>query len=252
VRVDEQSAPGIAQYAVASERGPVVVVGASGDIGSAIQDELELGGLRVVVTHRNAAQRADVPSAFRLDARDPDSIRDCLAGIEKSFGTPFGLVYVAGCMRDAPLALLSDDAWSEVLEVNLTGAFRCIRQVARSMMVRGSGRIVLVGSVSSQMGIPGQAAYAASKAGLEALARVAAVELGRFGICCNVVAPGPIDAGMFRTVAEKAVHKVVARTALRRLGTPSEVAGVVGFLLRDEAAYVTGQTIVVDGGLLAS
>ena len=155
-------------------------------------------------------------------------------------------------MREAPIALLPDDAWAEVINVNLTGAFACLRAVARPMMVGEGGRIVLLGSVSGRIGIPGQAAYAASKAGLEALARVAAAEFGRYGITCNVVAPGAIDAGMFRTVADLAVTRVVTRTSLRRLGTVQEVASVVRFLLASDAAYLTGQTVVIDGGLSAS
>jgi 3-oxoacyl-[acyl-carrier protein] reductase len=187
-----------------------------------------------------------------LDVTDHKSVWDFFQHIETVFGPPFGLVYVAGCLREAPIALLPFEVWSEVINVNLTGAFVCLRSAARPMMVGQGGRVVLLGSVSARVGIPGQAAYAATKAGLEALARVAAVEFGRFGITCNVVAPGAIDAGMFRSVADSAVDKVVKRTSLRRLGTVQEVAGVVRFLLTTDVTYITGQTVVIDGGLSAS
>lgn len=233
----------------------VVVIGAGGEIGAAIATALETAGLRVVRTYRTLPASAinDEPGLqHTLDVTDPASIKRVSQAVEQRFGALFGMVYVAGNTREKPIALLELDDWKQVIEINLTGAFSCLQAVARPMMVSGAGRIVLVGSVSAQLGTPGQAAYAASKAGLEALARVAAVELGRYGVTCNVVAPGAIDSGLFRAVAEQAVTKIVQRTALRRLGTPLEVAGAVRFLLSAEAAYISGQTLVVDGGLLAS
>lgn len=239
-----------------SDISTVVTVGSSGDIGTMIGQVLVEDGFRVISTHRKLPSVCPVDEqgrslCYRLDTTDPHSVVECFRSIDDSFGTPFGLVYVAGCMRDAPIALLSDTAWKEVIDVNLTGAFSCVRAISRPMMVLGRGRIVLVGSVSARLGTAGQAAYSASKAGLEALARVAAVEFGRFGISCNVVAPGAIDSGMFRTVADAAVLRIVRRTTLRRLGMPADVAAVVRFLMRPDAAYMTGQTIVTDGGLSA-
>jgi len=237
------------------ERDTVAVIGASGGLGAAIAAALEEAGLRVVRTYRTLPASAldDEPGLHHaLDVTDAGSIAAFARAVEARFGALTGLVYVAGSTREKPLALLQQEEWNGVLDVNLSGAFGCVRALARPMMVQGGGRIVLVGSVSAQIGTPGQAAYAASKAGLEALARVAAVELGRYGLTCNVVAPGAIDSGMFRSVAERAVTNIVRRTALRRLGTPREVAGVVRFLLGPDASYISGQTIVVDGGLLAS
>jgi NAD(P)-dependent dehydrogenase (short-subunit alcohol dehydrogenase family) len=240
-----------------SQNTTVVLIGAGGEIGTAIGRVLITDGFRVLTTHRNLPSEHPVDEqghslAYSLDVTNHQSVSDFFRHIETTFGPPFGLVYVAGCIREAPIALLSDEAWREVIDVNLTGAFACLRAVARPMMVGGRGRIVLVGSVSARIGIPGQAAYAASKAGLEGLARVAAVEFGRFGISCNVVAPGAIDSGIFRTVADAAVLKTVQRTTLRRLGTPAEVAAIVRFLLSPDAAYLTGQTVVMDGGLSGS
>ena len=239
------------------QRPTVVVVGAGGEIGTAISNALLMDGFWVLTTHRKVptdrpAEEKALRIAYPLDVTDHQGVTDFFRDIEDSFGPPFGLVYVAGCTKEAPIAFLTDDAWDEVLKVNLTGVFACLRAISRPMMVGGCGRIVLVGSVSSGIGIAGQAAYAASKAGLEALGRVAAVEFGRFGICCNVVAPGAIDSGIFRTVADAAVHRILKRSTLRRLGTAAEVAAVVRFLFSPDAAYITGQSLVVDGGISAS
>ena len=239
------------------ERATTLVIGGNGEIGSAIRDSLESAGFLVLSTHRNlpTQERRDELGRllqFALDVTDRASVRKLFEEVDGEFGPVYGLVYVAGYMNDKPIAFLQDDDWQRVIDVNLTAAFTCLRAAARPMMVNGQGRVVLVGSVSSRMGIPGQAAYSASKAGLEALSRVAALEFGRYGITCNVVAPGAIDSGMFINVAEPAVLKIVQRTALRRVGTPNDVAAMVAFLLGADAAYVTGQTMVVDGGLLAS
>lgn len=242
---------------VASTALTVVVVGASSEIGSSISRALADDGFRVVTTQRqpppaDALDDDDRPTAFQLDVTAPESVRSCFAAIEATWGPPFGLVYVAGRAKDAPLMLLSDAAWREVIDVNLTGAFSCVRAAARPMMVAGQGRIVLVGSVSARVSAPGQAAYSASKAGLEALARAAALELGRFGVSCNVVAPGPIDSGIFRSVQDAHVRRIVQRTMLRRLGAPTEIAAAVRFLLQPDTSYMTGQTLVMDGGISAS
>jgi 3-oxoacyl-[acyl-carrier protein] reductase len=242
---------------IMANRETVVIVGGGAEIGSAIRMALTEDGFRVLTTYRsspldNSEDSEGRSTVYSLDVRNHERVTEFFRHVEVTFGAPFGLVYVAGCTREAPIALLQDEAWDEVLAVNLSGAFACIRAAARPMMVKGRGRIVMVGSVSARSGAPGQAAYAASKAGLEALARVAAVEFGRFNVCCNVVAPGAIDAGIFRHVADKFVTKILNRTTLRRLGTPTEVAAAVRFLMQPDAGYLTGAVIPVDGGLTAS
>jgi 3-oxoacyl-[acyl-carrier protein] reductase len=244
-------------YGLEPQRPTVIVVGAGCDIGKAIAEALLSDGFRVLATYRKAPAGGPAGGdgssiAYSLDVTDHRGVTDFFRRVEDEFGPPFGVVYVAGCTKEAPISFLTDEAWDEVIGVNLTGAFACLRAASRPMMVGGAGRIVLVGSVSAGVGIPGQAAYAASKAGLEALARVASAEFGRFGISCNVIAPGAIDSGIFRTVADAAVHKILQRTTLRRLGTPAEVAAAVRFLFNPDAGYITGQTLIVDGGISAS
>lgn len=235
----------------------VLTIGAGGEIGSSICASLAESGFRIVRTQRKASDAGTMDEAgrrlmYELDVTDSKRVHDCLQSVERDFEAPFGIVYVAGCKRDAPLAMLTDAQWREVIDVNLTGAFSVVRAASRSMMAKGCGRIILVGSISGRLGIAGQAAYAASKAGLEAFARVAAIEFGRFGVSVNVVVPGAIDSGMFRTVADGTVKRIVNRTALRRLGNPQDIAAVVRFLLQPEASYITGQSFITDGGLSAS
>ena len=167
------------------QRATVAVVGAGGEIGAAIAAALEEMAFRVVRTYRALPPSAlkDEPGLhYALDVTDPGNIATVMQSMEKRYGSLYGMVYVAGCTQERPITLLQDEDWKQVIDVNLTGAFSCLRAVTRPMMVRGEGRVVLVGSVSSRIGTPGQAAYAASKAGLEALARVAAGEVGRYAV----------------------------------------------------------------------
>lgn len=231
----------------------IVVVGASSSLGQGIVRALAAPRATIICTHNTSAPtEADHVPHHRLDITDQPSVAAFFETIEKQHGAPHAVVVIAGVLIERPIMLLSVEEWRRVLDVNLSGSFACLQAASRAMMVRGSGRLVFVGSVAGRLGTPGQSAYAASKAGLEALARVAAVELGRYGITVNVVAPGAIDSGMFRKVADKAVSRILQRIPSRRLGVAEEVAATVRFLLSDEAAFINGQTIVVDGGLSIS
>jgi 3-oxoacyl-[acyl-carrier protein] reductase len=159
------------------------------------------------------------------------------------------LVNNAGIARDALMLRLKDEDWDRVLDVNLKGAFLTIRTVGRSMMKARKGRIVNVSSIVGIGGAAGQTNYAASKAGLIGLTKAVAKELGGRGVTCNAVAPGFIETDMTAELPEEMRAGVVDRAPLKRLGTPEDIAGAVLFLASDEAAYVTGQTLVVDGGL---
>jgi 3-oxoacyl-[acyl-carrier protein] reductase len=226
-----------------------VVVGATGDIGQAAALQLDAMGYSLVLTHW-----ASEPSCLadrrwvRMDVRNAASVRDVLEA-ETATNPPYALVYCAGIVRDGPVALLKEETWDEVLDVNLKGAFLCARSLARPMMAAGNGRIVLVGSVAGQRAQMGQAAYCASKAGLESMTRVMAREFGRYGITCNVVVPGAIESKMFRATKEAVVRGAIDATPLRRLGETRHVVAAITYLLSDDADFVTGQSIVVDGGL---
>jgi NAD(P)-dependent dehydrogenase (short-subunit alcohol dehydrogenase family) len=228
-----------------------LVVGATGAIGEIVARTLHALGYSLVLTHRSGEPVHDpVPGRWvKLDVTDADQVTHVLADCEREAGRPFALVYAAGINRDRPLLTMSQDDWRDVVETNLSGAYFCIRAVARSMLVAGEGRIVLIGSVAGRRAVPGQIAYSTAKAGIEAMCRVTALELGRSGVTCNVVAPGAIESPMFQRFGTKTAERTVRVTPLRRLGEPAEVAAAVGYLLSDEAAFVTGQCIGVDGGL---
>lgn len=171
--------------------------------------------------------------------------------VEQDFGAVPDLVYCAGIVKDGSISLVSDEAWYSVIQTNLTGAFYFIRAISRQLMVAGNGRIVLIGSVSASKGNPGQLSYAAAKGGMESMCRVVAVELGRFGVTCNVVSPGAIESRMVKGTPTAAVDRLLKNTPLREFGKPTDVAGLVGFLLSEDGRYITGQTIQVDGGMTA-
>lgn len=234
----------------------VVVVGSGSSLGRSIVKVLAPAYGRVVCTYHSSEpgpdDKQDGVFHHRVDVSDPASVKEFFGSLGPLYGDPYAVVFVAGVLIEKPLMFLSVEDWKRSLDVNLTGAYACLHAASRGMMVGGAGRFVLVGSIAGRLGTLGQSAYAASKAGLEALARVVAVELGRYGVTVNVVAPGAIDSGMFHKVADKAVAKIVGRIPSRRLGMASEVAATVQFLLTDEASFINGQTIVVDGGMSIS
>lgn len=227
----------------------VLVAGGSGEIGSAIADLLRESGYSTYTTKSPSNPVLNDEHCFTVDASSPQSIRALAKAYELKVGQLYSLVFAIGSIRDGSIMSMSDEAWNEVIQLNLTAAFHFIREFARGMCVSGNGRIVLVGSVSGRLGVAGQANYCAAKSGLEGLARAAAVELARYGVTCNVVAPGAIESAMVRTVNEKIYKNTIKQTPIQRLGTASEVAHSVKFLLEDSSSFVTGQTLSIDGGL---
>lgn len=243
-----------------SELPVVLVSGASGDIGGATARRLAASGFRVYAgycrhTERAASLVAEIraaggqAAAQALDLADPAVPEQVCECIFRDCGRLDMLVNCAGLNLESPALAMEDDVWNRVLELNLSAAFRLCRAAAKFMLVRGAGRIVNVSSVAATLGGRGQINYAAAKAGLEAMTRVLALELGRKGILVNAVAPGVIEGAMSARLRREHGDAVLNSIAVRRFGTPEEVAGVIAFLLADDARYITGQVLHVDGGM---
>jgi 3-oxoacyl-[acyl-carrier protein] reductase len=235
-----------------------IVTGASRGIGRAIAARLAARGAHVVAAARGDQTSAVVDditaaggsaSAARVDVTDRTSVDAMVRGAVERHGRLDILVSNAGIARDQLLLRMKPDDWDAVLATNLTAAFACAQAVLRPMMKQRAGRIITISSVVGQTGNPGQANYAASKAGLIGFSKALAQEVGSRGITVNVVAPGLIDTDMTRALTEETHASWTARIPLGRLGTPDDVAAAVCFLASDEAAYITGQVIAVNGGM---
>jgi len=235
-----------------------MVTGAGRGIGRAIATELACGmGAHVAVLDRDyehalevAAEIACGARGFRVDVVDQAAIDACVAEVERDLGPIEVLVNNAGVTRDNLLARLSEEQWDTVMDVNLKGAYHTMKAVTRGMMKRRSGRIINIASVVGLVGNKGQANYAASKAGLIGLTKAVAKELAPRNIRVNAVAPGFIETDMTAGLSAEAREVLSAQIALGRLGTAADVAAAVAFLASDAAAYITGQVIVVDGGMV--
>jgi 3-oxoacyl-[acyl-carrier protein] reductase len=235
-----------------------VVTGGNRGIGQAISSALAEAGAKVAVVARSEERAADAAAAllgqghigFACDVADRASVDATIKAVEQQMGSLDILVNNAGVTDDNLLIRLSDEAWDRVLDTNLKGAFHTTRAAARGMMRRRDGRIINVTSVVGISGNRGQANYAASKAGLIGLTRSVARELASRGILCNAVAPGFIETEMTDAMTEEAREATVSQIALGRLGKPQDIASVVRFLAGPGAAYITGQVVVVDGGLV--
>jgi 3-oxoacyl-[acyl-carrier protein] reductase len=235
----------------------VLVTGSTRGIGRAIAETLAKAGARVAVVGRDLQKAKEAAAAigngsqgFACDVTDTAGVTKLVADVEAAFGSIDVLVNNAGITRDNLVMRLKDDDWDAVINANLRGAFAAIRAVSRGMMKRRSGRIINISSIIGIIGNKGQANYAASKAGLIALTKSVAKELGSRNILVNAVAPGFIETEMTAAMTPEAREGLGKQIALERLGTPQDVAATVAFLASDLSSYITGQVLVVDGGMV--
>jgi 3-oxoacyl-[acyl-carrier protein] reductase len=228
-----------------------LVTGASRGIGRAIAEELAAAGASVVVGYRTGAEEAEEVAkaiggkAVQADVSDPEQA----ARLVEEAGELHVLVNNAGLTRDGLIARMPDDDWREVIDTNLGGVFHTCRAAARGMMKRRSGSIVNISSIVGVHGNPGQTNYSAAKAGIIGFTKALARELGSRGVRANVIAPGYISTRLTDVLPEELKQVMLDNTPLGRLGDPGDVAGAVRFLASDEAAFITGEVLLVDGGM---
>lgn len=235
-----------------------LVTGGSRGIGLAVAQELASAGARVAVVARDEGRAADAAESlpgeghrgYGADVADGEAVASLISRVEEEMGGLEILVNNAGITRDNILLRLKDEDWDAVVDTNLKGAFHTIRAATRGMMKRRSGRIINITSVVGLIGNRGQSNYAASKAGLIGLTKAVARELASRNILVNAVAPGYIETEMTAQLAESAREALISQIALGRLGRTADVAAVVRFLAGPGAAYITGQVLVVDGGMV--
>ena len=231
-----------------------LVTGASRGIGRAIAETLVARGAKVIGTATSEARAGDqrlfgASKGLVLNVTDPASIESVLENVRAEFGEVDILVNNAGITRDNLLMRMKDDEWNDIIETNLSSVFRLSKAVMRAMMKKRHGRIITIGSVVGTMGNAGQANYAAAKAGLIGFSKSLAREVASRGITVNVVAPGFIETDMTRALTDEQRAGTLAAVPAGRLGTPNEIASAVAFLASDEASYITGETLHVNGGM---
>ena len=239
-----------------------LVTGASRGIGKAIADTLGRRGATVIGTATSAGGAQAISAALAdsgiegagmvLNVTDPDSVAALMKAVQEQFSTPTILVNNAGITRDNLLMRMKDEEWDDVIQTNLTSAYRMSKACLRGMMKAKHGRIIMISSVIGATGNPGQSNYAATKAGVIGFTKSLAREIGSRGITVNAVAPGFIDTDMTRELPEEQRNALLGQIALGRLGAVEDIANAVAFLASADAAYITGETIHVNGGMYMS
>lgn len=243
--------PGTPLGSLLDVRGRVALVtGGAGAIGAAICTRLVEGGATVYCLDRPGHQAPPGTRGFACDVADAAAVSAAMADLDRAAGRLDIVIHAAGITRDARLWKATAEDWSLVLATNLSSAFHVLHAAVPLMRRTGPGSIVLISSINGERGKIGQSSYAASKSGLNALARTAARELGAFGIRVNAVAPGWIDTPMTAAAPEEARQRAQAESPLGRLGEPDDVARATMFLVSDLGRHITGQVLRVDGGQL--
>ena len=225
-----------------------LVTGGNRGIGSAIAKSLKAAGYTVVVTYRSGTAPTEFESV-QMDVTSTESVDAGFALIEEKWGLPEIVVCNAGITKDTLSMRMSDEDFADVIDANLTGAFRTARRATKGLLKLKRGRLIFIGSVVGLSGSAGQVNYSASKAGLVGMARSFARELGSRGITANVVAPGFVETDMTATLDDKRREEIAKSVPLQRFCSAEEIADVVTFLASPQASYITGAIIPVDGGL---
>jgi 3-oxoacyl-[acyl-carrier protein] reductase len=231
-----------------SSNGVVFVTGGNRGIGLAIAQRFAKDGFKVAISYRDQKPTDDF-YMVKADVTDSKSIDSAIDEIEKNLGPLEVVVINAGTNKDALAMRLEDSDMENIINTNLMGSLRVARRSVKSMIKNRKGRIIFIGSVVGLLGSPGQMVYASTKAGLIGAARSLAREVGSRGVTVNVVAPGYVDTDMTNDLDEARKDMITSSTPLGRTASPSEIAGVVRFLASDDASYITGAVIPVDGGL---
>lgn len=226
----------------------VLITGGSKGIGLACAKAFAALGDKVAITYNSSPPPPEF-FGVKCDVTDTAQVDAAFAAVEEHFGTVEVLVSNAGITKDTLLLRMKEADFTEVIDANLTAAFRVVKRATPGMLKARSGRIILMSSVVGLLGSAGQANYSASKAGLVGFARSLARELGSRSITVNVVAPGPVETDMTAALTAEQLQTITSSVPLQRMATPEEVAGVVAFLASQPAAYITGAVIPVDGGL---
>ena len=226
----------------------VLITGGSKGIGLACAKAFATLGDKVAITYNSSPPPPEF-FGVKCDVTDTAQVDAAFAAVEEHFGTVEVLVSNAGITKDTLLLRMKEADFTEVIDANLTAAFRVVKRATPGMLKARSGRIILMSSVVGLLGSAGQANYSASKAGLVGFARSLARELGSRSITVNVVAPGPVETDMTAALTAEQLQTITSSVPLQRMATPEEVAGVVAFLASQPAAYITGAVIPVDGGL---
>ena len=233
---------------VANETKVALVTGGNRGIGLAISKTLAAAGFQVIVGHRSGNSPDGLPGVI-IDVSSSESVDNAIAEVESKYGSIDVLVANAGVTKDGLVMRMSDDDFDQVINTNLTGAFRVARACTKGMVKKKSGKIIFIGSVVGMLGSAGQVNYSATKSGLVGMARSMARELGSRNITANVIAPGFVETDMTAVLSAEKQEEIRKNIPLQRFCSPQEIAKAVAFLASESASYISGAVIPVDGGL---